>query len=284
MKSFIRLSIAFVLFSVSFLPFVRAQYCLLPGRTPYSTLQPGIIHFKLNTIDRSSANVEDMSKVVVVTSDTTTVYPGQTYTVTLAHTRDTLYFPTARNNIRVWVDYNRNGSFDDAGEKVISADFKTFGTFTDTFKIPASAALGVVRLRATAKMSSDAGHSIPTPCDSPVADPIGYHGEMEDYFLRIATPPTKVADIASVAPVLTVYPNPANGYVTLAFDKVIEEPVSVDLLDITGKSLVRLLDAQKLASPSFSFDINQYAHSAGVYILRVAGSGGTSFQRIIKEN
>src|SRR5688500_12644975 len=57
-----------------------AQYCMLPGRTIYSSDQPGITNFKLNTIDRTSGHVEKPLNMpsLVVTTDSTTLTRGQT--------------------------------------------------------------------------------------------------------------------------------------------------------------------------------------------------------------
>lgn len=276
----LRLPFAFLLAAASFT--ASAQYCMLPGRTPYSTDQPGITNFKLNTINRTSANVESMSKVVVVTTDTTVLQRGKKYVVTLTHSRDAVIFPTARNNIRIWIDYNNNKSFDDAGETVISADYKTYGVFTDSFTVPATAPLGKVRLRATAKMSSDAGHSIPTPCDTPVADPIGYHGEMEDYDVRIIDPPsTAVLETVAAMPSAVVYPSPTGGSISLVFEKATNEPVSVDLTDITGRQLGELYRGLH-NSALYSFDISKYAVAGGVYMLRIDMPAGTSYLKVVK--
>jgi hypothetical protein len=173
---------------------LNAQYCMLPGQTAYSNLQPGITNFKLNTINRTSGNVESSSSVVVTTGLSTNLVQGQTYTVSITHSEDTQFFPGARNNIRVWIDYNSNFVLNDAGETVISKDLEAPNTtYTTTFTVPLSAPVGTTMLRATAKMSADAGHTIPTPCDNP-ADPLGYHGEMEDYIVNIlAANPTPTA-------------------------------------------------------------------------------------------
>jgi len=106
------------------------------------------------------------------------------YTISITHTRDAVIFPDARNNIRVWIDYNNNGTLDDAGETVVSFDQQTFGTTTGSFTVPTTATLGNTRMRVTIKMSDDAGHTLPTPCDNP-PDPLGYHGEFEDYTVNI---------------------------------------------------------------------------------------------------
>jgi hypothetical protein len=167
--------------------FSFSQYCMLPGRTPYSPAQPGITNFKLNTINRTSSNSESPNTVVVTTGLSTTVTAGQTYTISISHSEDAALFPGARNNLRVWVDYNNNFSYTDAGETVLSVDLQPPATtYTATFVVPLSVPAGTLSLRATAKMSADAGHILPSPCDSP-ADPLGYHGEMEDYKLVVNT-------------------------------------------------------------------------------------------------
>lgn len=158
-----------------------SQYCNLAGQTPYSNLQPGITNFKLNTINRTSGNSESASGVLVTTGLTTTLIAGQTYTISISHSEDTQFFQGDRNNLRVWVDYNNNFSYTDAGETVLSVDLQPPATtYSSTFVVPLATTPGTYHLRATAKMSSDAGHTIPTPCNVP-PDPIGYHGEMEDY-------------------------------------------------------------------------------------------------------
>jgi hypothetical protein len=173
----------------------KAQYCMLPGQMPYASLQPGITNFSLNTINRTSGNSESFTTVVVVTGLSTTLTAGQTYTISITHSEDYLNFPGARNNLRVWIDYNNNFSFLDAGETVLQANLlPPATTFTAAFTIPQSTPAGTLTLRATAKMSSDAGHITPSPCNSP-NDPLGYHGEMEDYKLIV------LASVQSQAPV-----------------------------------------------------------------------------------
>ena len=259
---------------------VHAQYCMLPGRVPYSADQPGIKVFKLNTINRVSSNVENMSSVVVLTNDTTVLLRGHTYTVTMYHNRDSVVFPTTRNNIRVWIDYNGNTSFDDAGETVISADFQTVGFYTNTFTVPLTAPIGTTRLRATAKMSSDAGHTIPTSCDVP-ADPIGYHGEMEDYIVKIMAP-TAVQETNMPANNVIVYPNPTANQLTVSFEEVGKEAVSVDLLDITGKLVGHLLSNTVQSATTYTFDLNDLTSSPGIYFVKVSAGIETSYHKVVK--
>jgi hypothetical protein len=255
---------------------VQAQYCMIPGRTHYSSLQPGITNFKLNTINRTSANVEHplSSPPITVTTDTTTLMRGQTYTVQITHSVDNVNFPTARNNIRVWIDYNKDFDFVDAGETVVTFDLDTPGTsYSATFTVPMTAPLGYTRLRATAKMSADAGHTLPTSCDIP-ADPLDYHGEMEDYTVRIADP-TSVGEVNEQNAV-TVYPNPTTGKLTIEFT----QPVSMTLYDMTGKQLTNIADIKTL-SP-FTFDLNEQALPQGVYFLQIRSGDVVSYEKILK--
>lgn len=262
----------------------QAQYCMLPGRTIYSQDQPGIINFKLKNINRNSSHVEKPlnQPSLVVTDDSAVLERGKTYPVSIMHTKDNVIFPNARNNIRVWIDYNGDMDFTDAGETVISKDFEYAGTYTDSFTVPATAKLGVTRLRATAKMSSDAGHTLPTPCDDP-ADPLDYHGEMEDYTVTIVA----AADVEAVETnknMFTVHPNPTTGTVSLAFTGLSAEELNISLYDMTGKRVVDLLHAPQQLQLEYSFELNNYNIPQGIYILQVNSGASVSYQRIAKVN
>lgn len=277
-----------LLFSITMLAATQAdaQYCMLPGRTSYSTTQPGIKVFKLNTISRTSVQVENplSQPSLVVTTDTTTLQRGQTYTVNILHTRDSIIasFATARNNIRMWIDYNNDKDFDDAGETVITADLQTAGWYTNTFTVPPTTPLGTVRLRVTAKMSADAGHSVPTSCDIP-KDPIDYHGEMEDYHLKIV-PATSIG-ITEVNNLQTsIYPNPTSGIVSVIIDSKNNAQLGIHLYDITGKLVKTLLQEPMQSNYKYDFNLNNYSLQSGVYFIKITSAQGQSYQKLILNN
>src|ERR1041385_2942093 len=157
-----------------------AQWCT-PVVQPYGPTTPGITNFTLNDINRNSAAIENPDDGYVLTGLSTTLQRGQTYTISITHTVDFYFCPDM--NLRVWLDYNDNGTLDDAGETILTTDHHAAGTYTATFTVPATAHVGVTRLRATAKMSNLGGHTPPTPCNFPL-DPVGYHGEVEDYTIN----------------------------------------------------------------------------------------------------
>lgn len=183
---------------------VQAQWCTPTTLIPYNANMPGITHFILNTIDRTSNDCENYpGNSYVNTGLSTNLIKGSTYNVTISYTIDATICPDM--NLRVWIDYNKDGQLDDAGETVITSNNQSSLTYTGSFTVPYTATTGATRLRVTAKMTPTGGHSIPTPCDNP-PDPIAYHGEMEDYTVDIAGPAgTESVDYSSE---ISVAPNP----------------------------------------------------------------------------
>lgn len=261
----------------------NAQYCMLPGRTAYASVQPGITNFKLGTINRTSGNIEQplSQPPVVVTTDSTTLMRGQTYTVYLSHSEDVANFPDVGNNIRVWIDYNKDFDFLDAGETVATHDNEAPGTTdTLTFTVPMTASLGYTRLRATAKMGQGGGHTIPTSCDVP-ADPLDYHGEMEDYTVRIADP-TSVGEVNNNTAAIAVYPNPTSGIINISLTGTDNTSVIVSLYDITGKEVAVLFNGKNNAQTPLSFDLNDMGISNGVYYVKADCGTASGYQKVVK--
>lgn len=78
-------------------------------------------------------------------------------------------------DLGVWIDFNRNGDFTDAGENVV-CDVDDYGEGTFTVNIPSDASIGATRMRLRTKYwDSDCG----TPCGSTA------NGEVEDYLVTI---------------------------------------------------------------------------------------------------
>jgi trimeric autotransporter adhesin len=84
-------------------------------------------------------------------------------------------YNTSSRGYAVWIDYNRNGNFTDAGELVFSQSPTTSISITGTFVVPSTALNGGTRMRVSMKVSG-----IPGPCD------VGFpNGEVEDYTVFI---------------------------------------------------------------------------------------------------
>lgn len=85
---------------------------------------------------------------------------------------------TTDNGVKIWVDWNHDGDFDDAGENVYSSGGYV-ASFSGSFTVPLNALVGYTRMRVKADYNSTA----PTTCGNVT------NGETEDYaFYAIAQP------------------------------------------------------------------------------------------------
>jgi len=123
----------------------------------------------LNTID----NTSDAQFYSDFTSISTTLEEGETYTISITPVwTGTVY----SEGYAVWIDYNANGDFDDAGELVFSAAPNTSVVNTGTFTVPSGTSESTVRMRVSMKYNE-----IPTSCETFT------WGEVEDYTINLST-------------------------------------------------------------------------------------------------
>ncbi|CAN5590940.1 hypothetical protein BH11BAC1_BH11BAC1_20420 [soil metagenome] len=222
------------IFSITIHSTAYSQWCVPNTIIPYNAAMPGITHVVIGNIDRTSADLENYPyNSYVNTGLSTDLILGNTYTISITHTIDGSICPDM--NLRVWVDYNLDYSFDDIGETVISTDHHLPGTFTGTFTVPLTAAPGITSMRVTAKMSNSGGHTLPTPCDFP-ADPFGYHGEIEDYAVNIVST-NSVTGISNENAILNIFPSMITDHATISFCQDPNTPTTIQLCTLTGETL-----------------------------------------------
>lgn len=255
---------------------VSAQtWCTPSTLIPYSADMPGITRFRLNTIDRTSADLENYpNNSYVHTGLSTTLVAGETYPVTIDFTVHQIICPDM--NLRIWVDLNHDGQLDDVGETLLSIDHVLPSTYNGSITIPINAILGATRLRATAKMSDLGGHSLPTPCDFP-ADPLGYHGEIEDYDVTIVAG-TGIGDLISPIANMGVL-QAMDGTAILAYSLAHPAPVEIRVHDVTGKLLETLVNGV-VGSDDARIELPKLAQGHYVVTLRT-GSYSRSTHYVI---
>ncbi|MFD1062503.1 immunoglobulin-like domain-containing protein [Winogradskyella litorisediminis] len=126
-----------------------------------------ISRVQLNTINNTSG-AQFYSDF---TSISTTLTKGSQYTVTITPTwTGTLY----NEGYSVWIDYNRDGDFTDAGEQVFTAAPSQTTPVTGNFTVPASASEVSTRMRVTMSYNANVDS-----CASFT------YGEVEDYTIVI---------------------------------------------------------------------------------------------------
>lgn len=141
------------------------SYCASSGT---STADEKISKVVLGTINNSSVGTVGYENFTSLATNTTR---GTAYTITITPIwTSTVY----SEGYAVWIDYNKNGLFTDAGELVWSKAASTTTPVSGSFTIPATATLGTTRMRVSMKYNA-----IPTSCEA-----IPY-GQVEDYTVNI---------------------------------------------------------------------------------------------------
>ena len=124
---------------------------------------------QLNTIDNASG-AQFYTDFTAVSTD---LSKNTQYTITVTPTwTGTIY----NEGYAVWIDYNQNGSFTDAGEQVFSKAASKTTPVSGSFTVPTSAVNGATRMRVSLKYNG-----IPTSCETFT------YGEVEDYTINIGT-------------------------------------------------------------------------------------------------
>ena len=168
-----------------------------------------ISRVQLNTIDNASG----AQKYSDFTNISTSLSEGATYTITVTPTwTGTVY----NEGYAVWIDYNGDGDFADAGELVWSKAASKNTPNSGSFTVPTGTVGGDTRMRVSMKYNG-----IPTSCET------FSYGEVEDYTVNLSTgsgPDTQ----APTAPSNLVASNVAQTTLTLSWN------ASTDNVGVTG--------------------------------------------------
>ncbi len=161
-----------VTFAPVFVPVSTVCYCTASGLSSAGGTA-GITNFTLNTINRNSGVTAPYENHL---NDTTSLIQGATYPFSVT-------IPTAYQDIRVhiWIDFNGDGDFVDAGEDVFSfsSSATNFPTvITGNINVPATAKTGYTRLRIRYDAYDTPGANN-TPCGT------SDYGQVEDYTINV---------------------------------------------------------------------------------------------------
>jgi endonuclease I/chitodextrinase len=141
------------------------SYCASSGT---STADEKISKVVFGTINNSSVGTAGYENF---TSLATNTARGTAYTITITPIWTSAVYS---EGYAVWIDYNQNGLFTDAGELVWSKAASTATPVSGVITIPSTATLGTTRMRVSLKYNA-----IPTACEA-----IPY-GQVEDYSVTI---------------------------------------------------------------------------------------------------
>lgn len=173
-------------------------------------------------------------------------------------------------NYAIWIDYNHDSDFDDAGEKVVDIASDFLGYIAVNFTVPGNATLGETRMRVTMKYGGS-----PDPCGT-------YdRGETEDYTVMIVSPfgerMAASADFSVEETGLFISPNPFTDRITVHLTNIVE-PVSVFIYDVTGRL------QYKTELTGLKQELNLSGLHNGIYFVSILKAGTSAESvKIIKQ-
>ena len=189
------------------------------------------------------------------------------------------------NTTFAWIDYNRDGFFQNAEilwplSAATSTPGSTPGTYTNTFTVPEIAPDGVTTTPGTTRLriQTYAGRptSAPDPCQAGITN-----GDVQDYPVVIL-PRLLGVRAAFDLPTLNVYPNPtADGRLHLSVsDLSAQGTYSITVQNLLGATLLHT--TQRLSTADTELDLSSL--SAGVYVLQLRDAQGrTALRRVVRE-
>jgi chitodextrinase len=244
------ISVASNVVSVTTSAVATVTYCASQGN---SVVDEKIGRVKFGTINNPSTGGTGYTNFTTISTNVTR---GTANTITITpQWTSTIY----SEGYAVWIDYNKNGLFTDAGELVYSKATSTATPATGTITIPATAALGTTRMRVSMKYMG-----IPTSCE---AFP---YGQVEDYTVNIVSTARGI-DTAANEIALNVYPNPANDILNISG---LDAVATYRVINLLGQEISKgTIDNGSLSVSSLK---------VGTYLLEVISNEKTTTKRFIK--
>ncbi|UII32119.1 collagenase [Fulvivirga ulvae] len=240
-----------------------------------SATTPDLIHCAAD--NNTSASEQHISKVAIGTINNNSSHNATGYSdftdqsTNIASVAELAVTPnqtTAETKAKAWVDWNRDGDFDDLGEEVLSAG-GAGDVYNSVITVPAGTEAGEVVLRIRV-----ARGATPTACGSIALS------EVEDYTLNVedVVSSTKFGETVSQENV-NLYPNPSR-----QSQFYLSYPERAGDLEVTVTSMQgTVIHRQQILSQNpnheaFAIKINQPV--SGIYLVHIKGKAETIVKKI----
>ena len=175
-------------------------------------------------------------------------------------------------NYSIWIDYNHDNDFTDAGEQVVNISSNLGGYIAVNFTVPANAVPGPTRMRVTMQYGG-----APSPCG------VYPRGETEDYTVVISGPSSSRSNLLTTNEVireidaLEIFPNPVSDILyikSISNDKRSNQ--FIEIYDMAGRKLwVNNISGNR---------VNVSALKTGSYFIRVTQNSVSIYSgRFIKK-
>jgi Zn-dependent metalloprotease/chitodextrinase len=231
-------------------------YC---SSTSSSTADEKIGRVAFGTINNASTGTAGYENFTAIS---TNIVRGVANTITITPSWTATVYA---EGYAVWIDYNKNGLFTDAGELVFSKAAATATPVTGNITIPATASLGATRMRVSMKYNA-----IPTACET-----LNY-GQVEDYTVNItaAFAITATSEISNDTEALSfnLYPNPVENTLN----------VSVNNTKATYK-IYNMVGQEVKSGNANESEISVSNLGSGMYIFEMNDGQKTTTKKFVKK-
>ncbi|QOW11786.1 T9SS type A sorting domain-containing protein [Kaistella flava (ex Peng et al. 2021)] len=222
----------------------------------------------------TTVGADRIAKVVMAdidNSSTVTTIPGgyEDFTAVVGSVEKDGTYPVAitvasgnvNDKVKVWIDYNQNGIFDD-NEMTLLTYVSTTST-TGNITIPSDAKYGNTRMRI--RLARQASATAVVACGN-----IAAQGRTQDYTIKVLEPTAATSSVTKSA--TSVYPNPFQDVLKISDVKGVK---SISVSDVSGRQVKNMKPAAEL---------NLSDLKTGMYIVTLNMEDGTvkSFKTIKK--
>ena len=228
------------------------SYCASKGNSTSDEKIGKVVFGTINNTSTGTAGYENF------TTQIANVNKGTTYTITITPKWTSTKY---NEGYAVFIDYNGDGDFADAGETVYTKAASKTTPVSASIKIPTTALTGNTRMKVSMKYNG-----IPTSCET------FSYGQVEDYTLNIKAAGTVAGLVGlNTENAVNVYPNPVKDVLNINA----KGDYNYQLISTDGK-IVK--DGNQSESA-----INVQNLPTGMYIMKITQDGKTSSHKVIKK-
>lgn len=247
---------------------LRNTPCTSNGNMTYQTSTTGVTFNTINNLN-SGKSAGGYGNFIATSTD---VNRNSTYALTVKVNTDGNY-PT---QTKVWIDWNQNCSFGDAGEEydLGSATNVANGNTSASplsITVPVGATLGNTVMRVATKYVNTDDPGLPMSCLT------GYDGETEDYTINVQV--QLGVDEFGVGN-FSIYPNPNKGQFNISLNSSSNDNVNVTVYDIRGR---KVYENAFENSSNFNQVVNLNNIQSGMYLVKVSEGEKQATKKIIVE-
>jgi len=201
-------------------------------------------------------------------SETPVFFPQEPVNVTITPGFQGLSY---KEFFRIYVDFNMDGDFDDAGELAFDPGWATENPISGVIVPPDFTVTGQTRMRVMMKYKGP-GETAPYACES------FEFGQVEDYCAELSSGAVPTGETPNSNFTIRAYPQPADNEVWLELPDTKGDSWNLSVLDLAGKRIVSGI----LATQNGLARVNTSGWFAGIYFVEMR-CGEKVFQgKIIK--